>query len=97
MKDLPKTQVEYCWFRPKLAFWCYFSFPSTWSIVYVSKTFRFNAHCVDAWISRDDKYHNRRKAMDLMVWKKKKKKKRLEDRVTEGMEREKKFQRKKEK
>ena len=32
VKDLQKTQVEYCWIRPKLAFWCYFSFPSTWSM-----------------------------------------------------------------
>ena len=81
VKDLQKTQVEYCWIRPKLAFWCYFSFPSTWSIVSISKTFRFNAHCVDAWISREDKYHNRRKAMYLMVKinKKKKKKKKAEE------------------
>ena len=28
MKDLQKTQVENCWIRPKLAFWCYFSFLS---------------------------------------------------------------------
>ena len=73
VKDLQKTQVEYCWIT-KLAFWCYFSFPSTWSIVSVSETFRSNAHCVDAWISREDKYLNRREATYLMVWKSKKKK-----------------------
>ena len=100
VKDLQKTQVEYCWIRPKLAFWCYFSFPSTWSIVSVSETFRFNAYCVDAWISREGKYHNRRKATYLMVWKSKKKekeKKKLEERVTEGTERGKKSKEKKEK
>ena len=26
VKDLQKTQVEYCWIRPKLSFWCYFLF-----------------------------------------------------------------------
>ena len=61
--------------------------------LFVSETFRFNAHCVDALINREDEYHNRRKAMCLMVWKskgkkkKEKKKEKLEERVTEGMER----------
>ena len=52
----------------------------------VSETFRFNAHCVDAWISREDEYHMRRKEMYLMVWKRDKKRARRE-RVIEGTER----------
>ena len=77
VEDLQKTQVEYCWIDRSLHFGISFLFLQLegWSIVFVSETFRFNAHCVDAWISREEKYHKRRKAMDLMVWKKEKIKK----------------------
>ena len=92
VKDLQKTQVEYCWIRPKLAFWCYFFFS-------------FNLkHCLSLKLSdltptvlmhgSTGKMSTTIEGKQRIWWyekvrekKKRKKKKKLEERVTEGMER----------
>ena len=87
VKDLQKTQVEYCWIRPKLAFWCYFLFLQLEALFL---SLKLSDLMPTVLMHRSaGKISTTREGKQWIWWYGKgRRKKKLEDRVTGGRERE---------